>query len=435
MSRYVRFGNTLLTMMLAGFAVRIIVVACMYSMHLNPILDHWKFGWEMGRVARSLYAGQGFSSPLFEPSGSTAWMAPGYPLLLAAMFKLFGLFSTASIWAILTLNSIFGVVTIAAVYKIALRVFGEATAKIAGWTWAVFPYSIYLSAGRVWENTLTTMLMTLLFLLTLELEEKPTLGKWLGWGAMWGLGALVSPALTGALPFLGLWIAWRHQKRGVGWLPQAAVAALFFWALLSPWMLRNWETFHRFIPLRDNFWLELHVGNNGDTSDVTPDSSHPSNSIIERAEWNRLGELGYMEAKKHEVIGFIKAHPAFFAWVTVRRFVYTWTGFWTLDPKFLHEEPFHIPNVLFTTTLTLFLLLGLQRAWSNGYRESITPVLLLVIAFPFIYYLTHPSMDYRHPIDPMIVIMGGYAVVEWMERRAVVPREGEAVEELIATGD
>lgn len=404
-------------MMTAGLVLRLVAVAFMVTNHLNPILDHWKFGWEMGRVARSLYQGSGFSSPLFEPSGPTAWMAPGYPLLLASVFKVFGLFTTASAWAILTLNSIFGVVTIIPVVNIARRFFGKRVAMYSGWVWAFFPYSVYLSAGRVWENTLTTMLFSFIMWLTLELAESPTMAKWLGWGALWGLGALISPAMVGTLPFLGLWVAYRHHRDGHKWFLRAAMASLVFWVIMSPWVIRNYVVFGKFIPLRDNFWLEMHVGNNGDTSDVTPDSAHPSNSPIEFAQWEQLGEVRYMDAKKVQTKQFISDHTGFFAWLTVRRFAYTWTGFWSLDSKFLADEPFHIPNVIFSATMTFLLLLGFHFARQSGIGRDSIPLLIGIICFPMVYYFTHPSMDYRHPIDTIIVIFGTYAVLEAVERK------------------
>ena len=101
--------------------------------------------------------------------------------------------------------------------------------------------------------------------------------------------------------------------------------------------------------------MEVHVGYNGDTSDVTPDSAHPTTSTIEYAQWRRLGEIGFMDAKKAEAVSFIRQHPGFFAWVTVRHIVNMWTGFWSLDPKFLADEPFHIPNVFFATAMTVLL--------------------------------------------------------------------------------
>jgi hypothetical protein len=35
---------------------------------------------------------------------------------------------------------------------------------------------------------------------------------------------------------------------------------------------------------------------------------------------------------------------------------------------------------------------------------------VVLIIYPTIYYITHPTMDYRHGIDPLIVVLAVYAV-------------------------
>jgi hypothetical protein len=94
-----------------------------------------------------------------------------------------------------------------------------------------------------------------------------------------------------------------------------------------------------------------------------------------------------------------------------------WTGFWSLDPKFLADEPFHIPNTFFATAMTLLLIGGLRYAWLNGKGQEVFPLVLILVTFPMVYYITHSSMDYRHPLDPIIVIMDCYCVLEWRRRR------------------
>ena len=54
------------------------------------------FGWEMGWTARSIFLGQGFSSPYQQLTGPTALVPPLYPYLLAGIFKLFGLYTAQS---------------------------------------------------------------------------------------------------------------------------------------------------------------------------------------------------------------------------------------------------------------------------------------------------------------------------------------------------
>ncbi len=411
-------SHSLYFMFLVALAIRIAVSAVMVPEFLDPFRDHWHFGWEMGRIARSICEGRGFSSPFFDPSGPTAMLPPTYPYLVAACMRLFGGFTVATTIAVLTLNSVFASLTVIPIYFLAKRVLDERTAMVAGWAWVFFPYSIYLAGGRIYSDALTCLIASLLWLQTIRLEQSRAIRDWLVWGLLWGFAGLVSPVLLGPLPFLAIWLAARRSRAGLAWFWPGVLAACMLLAVLAPWTIRNYRAFGRLIPLRDGFWMEVHVGNNGDTSDVTPDSAHPTTSPMEYAQWRRLGEIGFMDAKKTEALSFIREHPGFFAWVTVRHVVNMWTGFWSLDPKFLADEPFHIPNVFFATAMTLLAVGGLRSAWLAGKGAAVFPLVLILVTFPMVYYITHSSMDYRHPLDPILVMMDCYCVLEWRRRRA-----------------
>lgn len=418
-ARFASGPRALYSMFFVALGIRIAVSAVMVPEFLDPYRDHWHFGWEMGRIARNICEGRGFSSPFFDPSGPTAMLPPAYPYLVALCMKLFGGFTVATTMAVLTLNSLFASLTVIPVYFLAKRVLDERTALVSGWTWAFFPYSIYLAGGRIYSDALTCLIAALLWLQTLRLKDSSTIRDWLVWGALWGAAGLVSPVLLGPLPFLAIWLAMKRSRAGRPWLLPGVLAACVLVAIVAPWTLRNYRAFHRFIPLRDGFWMEVHVGYNGDTSDVTPDSAHPTTSPVEYAEWRRLGEIGFMDAKKAQAIRYIDAHPGFFAWVTARHVLNMWTGFWSLDPTFLAGEPFHIPNTFFAAAMTLLLIGGLRYAYRNGRGEAVFPLLIILVTFPLVYYITHSSMDYRHPIDPIIVIMDCYWVLEWRRRKAI----------------
>jgi len=416
-----------LRMVVVALIIRLAVSAAMVSEFLDGFRNHWHFGWEMGQIAGSICQGRGFASPFFDPSGPTAMLMPAYPYLLAGCMRLFGSYSAASAMAILTLNSIFASVTVLPIYFLARRIFDERVAVIAGWTWVFFPYSIYLSGGRIYSDTLTCLIASLLWLQTVRLRDSRVTEDWLLWGALWGLGGLVSPTLLAPLPFVAAWLAWQRRKANLAWLRPGLLAACVVVAMIAPWTVRNYRTFHRVIPLRDGFWMEVHVGYNGDTSDVTPDSAHPTTSPVEYAQWQRLGEIGYMDTKKAEALAFITQHPKFVAWMTVRHFINMWTGFWSVDPSFLAREPFYIPNIFLTSAITLLLLGGLRFTWSEGKGQDVFPLALILATYPLVYYITHSSMDYRHPLDPIIVIMGSYCVLEWRRRLATKGSRSEAL--------
>src|SRR6185437_11663097 len=91
---------------LIALLLRLLVITAGHTYRITPRRDHFQFGWEMGRIARSLATGQGFSSPTDLYTGPSAWAPPVYPYILAGVFKLFGVYSNLSGWVILTFNSI-----------------------------------------------------------------------------------------------------------------------------------------------------------------------------------------------------------------------------------------------------------------------------------------------------------------------------------------
>ena len=99
-----RGERTFFWTVIAALAVRLAVMAFVYPTALSPARDHWRFGGEAGRIARSLATGQGYSSPYFADTGPTAWLAPVFPLLLAGVFKSFGVYTKGAALAILSFD-------------------------------------------------------------------------------------------------------------------------------------------------------------------------------------------------------------------------------------------------------------------------------------------------------------------------------------------
>jgi hypothetical protein len=128
-----------------------------------------------------------------------------------------------------------------------------------------------------------------------------------------------------------------------------------------------------------------------------------------------MGEIAYMDWKAQQARAFIGAHPAWYARMCLRRAVYLWTGFWSLNRDYLALEPMDPPNIPFATALTLLALAGLARAWRARRFEAFRYGGVLFL-FPLIYYFTHPEPYHLRPLDPLIVIMGCYAILQWRER-------------------
>jgi len=120
--------------------------------------------------------------------------------------------------------------------------------------------------------------------------------------------------------------------------------------------------------------------------------------------------LNYMAEKERQAFDFISGHPGWFARQTVRRIVYLWTGYWSLDSRYLEQEPLDPPNIFFCSALTALALLGMWRALRKDFSAAL-PYALVLIVFPLVYYVTHPEVYYRRQIDPMFLVLGVFAVV------------------------
>ena len=392
-------------MVIAALAVRLAVIPFLYRDWLDPfVLEHWAFG----RVARSLVAGHGFGN-VFADTGPTAVVSPVYAYLLAGVFRLLGTYTPASIVTALALNSLFSALTCIPVFLLARRCFNPRAAKWAGWGWAFSPYGIYYGADWAWSTCLVTLLLAVLFLWALRLEESGRWRDWLGFGALGGAAALTEPVVLSVVPLLGLWTCWRRLRKRQSWALPMTVAALGALAVMVPWLVRNYEIFHQFIPIRSGFGLELYIGNSADSLHWVDRSLHPNHSDAELAEYAQRGELAYMAHKAQQARQYIRSHPAQYVYRVMRRVVYIWTGFWSFDRAYLAEEPLDVPNIFLSTTMTVLALGGLRRVYRADAGLA-SRFAIVFVFFPLAYYFSHPETYYFRPVDPLIVVLAAYFV-------------------------
>ena len=218
-----------------AFAVRVLYLTLAHTYRIHPQDDHMLFGQEMGRIARALATGFGFSDPFRGHTGPTAWVGPLYPLILAGVFKLFGVFTAQSAWVILTINSLFSALTARTTWEIAERCFNRNVARWSAWIWALYPAAMQYAVRWVWDTSLTTFLFSWVLVVALRMRSPDPPGltsrRWALLGLLWGLTGLSNPALLIFLPVCGLWVlagAGRRQTGGV------LLAAALFLACLGP---------------------------------------------------------------------------------------------------------------------------------------------------------------------------------------------------------
>jgi hypothetical protein len=369
--------------------------------------DNFGFGWEMGRIGAAIASGHGFSNPFGPTTGPTAWEPPLYPYLVAGVFKVFGIYSQASAFVLLTINSVCSALTCVPIFLIARRIFSEKVAVGSGWAWALLPNVMFWCTRWIWETSLSALLLSVIIWLALTLEDREGMLPWFEFGLLWGVAALNSTVLLSFLPAAGLWAWIRRARRGKRSLAGVALASFVFFACIAPWLVRNYDTFGKFIFMRDNFGAELRLGN-GPGADgnlmLYLDATH---DVYAMQQFQAMGELRYIAMRKQQALDYIRADYGRFAGLCIRRIVYFWAG----PPK--ETQPWWLSsakNLLFLTSSVL-MFWGLGRALRL--RKTGAGLLFwLILLYPAIFYAVYPGQRYRHPIEPEMTMLCVFVISE-----------------------
>jgi len=385
-----KVGSSPILIFIVAMATRLSVL--LHFVPLHPWADFYENN-EPSRIAWALVSGFGYSSPWpHTPIAPTAQQPPVYPLLLAGIFKVAGAYSLASLWIAIGLNGLFSALTAILILRIGKRDFSDAVGILAAWFWALWIYEAVVSI-RLWESALTALLLALTLLWLPRLAESGRGWYWVTFGLLAGMAVQTNTTMLAMVPCFYVWV-WARKAKEVS-AKMLMVSFSAFLLALVPWTVRNYVVFDRLLPLRDNFGLELWVGNH---EGVYESHRYPIDfPLLDPTEYNQLGELRFMEATREAAFHFIRAHPGVFVLLCARRVV----GFW-INPK---------GSWWFAVSLLAWLGLGLALRK----RAEVLTYLCVIVFFPLVYYITHTFPTYRHPIEPVVILLAAYALWSGIE--------------------
>jgi hypothetical protein len=369
------------------------------------------FAQETGSIASALVRGKGFSSPFGRETGPTAWLTPVYPLLVAGVFRVFGIFTNASFFAVVFLNALFSSAVGIAIFHAGKRIAGLGVACGAAWLWALFPNAVMVPFEWVWDTSLSAVLGATILWATLELAESQRLRDWCGYGLLWGFTLMTNPSLGSLLPFLLGWAAYHaHRKNNLRIAKPALAAAGMAILCCVPWTVRNYVQFHRLVPLRSNFPLELYIGNNANYATrqfVWPPRITKEGELLR---YFKMSETAFMDEEERKALEFMRAHPKIVMELTGERFVTFWTGLPEPVQAFRSTDEWLIRVLLVCNTVAAIgALAGIVVLIRRGSPYAF-PAAAYPVVYPWLYYVTHPNLRYRHPIDPVVLLLLAVAV-------------------------
>lgn len=311
-----------------------------------------------------------------------AFVTPGYPVFLAGTYYTARLLNTGPLITTRVFQVIISVGSVFLVYNIARRAGGPKVAGLAGLFAAAYLPS-FMANNRILTEVLFSFLqLAYLYSLIIAIEKDRFCWQALS-GAVLGLAVLVRPAVAPFLiiPYLILLVV----RRDIKYLSYMLVAVFAFCVVMSPWWVRNYLVFDKFIMFATQTGNPMLRGT--DPYDVY-DKFGPS--IIKNVPDEQMSQVAVQR-----IIHGLKTDPGLWIkWFTVGKLSYMWLKPWGVTAAWAKQ-----------LHLVVFVIIGWAGTFVNlSDREMRWPALLVlfttVMQLAFI-----PIERYMYPLTMIMSVM------------------------------
>ena len=385
----------------AALAIRIVfVLATPHYTLVHDALDYQNH-------AVSIAGGHGFALSYGRP---TAFRPPAYPIFLAAVYAITG---PDVQWGRIA-NAFVGTGIVALIGLIAFQLWGRRVALIA-----LALGAVYIPLILVGQSIMSEPLFVLCLLGAIACVLKSTRWPWVvAAGVLMGLAILGrANAIILLLPLAAaVWRGWRAP------LVLCVAAAL----TVAPWTIRNYDTFHAFVPVSTQFGSALAGTYN---SEAKADKVNPASwRTLKRVDdyrpiYNRIRTTPEPVLEKQlrdASLEFIKAHPGYVltvAYWTTRRMLDLAGMDWSIHTAatISATRGWAIAGVV---CFWVYALLALAGAFTRPARAA--PLWLWAVPllmYLSVVFLVVETPRYRTAIDPFIVLLAALAVSRVTTRR------------------
>lgn len=286
-----------------------------------PKSDDLPLGSEYFYIGKSLAEGRGFTSPFRVASGPTAWMPPGLPVLIGALYTITG---RSEFWTAVLLHSC----SVGCVFVTWRCIFRFSI--LAGISPLFITIGFFVCLYAQWQDVFRSthdspflMFMAAWILLSCfrngnqSVSSPPTILSTLRWGSLGGLTSLLSPALLVA--WLVCTAMLYVQRRS-----HLVLAMLVMLMIQSPWLIRNYLCFGQLVPIKSNAAFEAALASRTTTGVLTPlsFSGHPYVDEQEAIRHAELGEIEYIRVRAVEMRSSVEVRPVWLYQVVQRAAAY-----------------------------------------------------------------------------------------------------------------
>jgi hypothetical protein len=373
--------------------------------------------YELERTAISFAQTGVYGNPYALPTGPSAHVSPGYTLILAAIFKLFGTGSTGELVKQILASAITALQT-ALILPIARALRLDMRAGfLAAIFCALFPLKFGTETMGDWEAPYTAIALMLVSVLMARIyrSSRFSIRHAVLAGFVWGIGILFASlllALFGVFLLVNFVVAWHKDRLGC---PRfCLIECLIVAVCLAPWAIRNDRALGAPILTRTNLGIELQVSNN-DIANADEHlilvrgvyrTYHPFQSPDEALKVRQIGEVAYNWRAEKEALTWIREHRKRFLQLTMQRVRLFW---------FYMNPSMPLPQRVKFGSLALIHLIGLLGLIDLFRRNSRTALVFVVIlaVYPILNYFIHVGPRQSYPVDWILDLLMCTALVRF----------------------
>ncbi|MFC1923238.1 glycosyltransferase family 39 protein [Chloroflexota bacterium] len=357
------------------------------------------------------------------PTAHWSYLYTGY---LIAIYKLLGQVPLA---ARIVQAIVVGLLQPYLVYRIGRYLFSSTAGLAAAMLTALYSYFIYYSATLMTEPFYIVAILASLWISmrlvkaeTTEVEESSSGNSkkriWMAilLGFTLGAAVLLRQLFLLFIPFLFIWIWWASGRKNI---KNLVISAMIIILLVLPFTIFNYLRFERFVLLNTNagfafFWSNHPIYGTQFRPLLTDEMGSYLDLIPQ--ELLTLNEAALDQELLGRGIGFIVQDPWRFVLLSISR-IPPYFMFWPSSSSGL------ISNIARVTSFGImwpFMLYGLYRSFVSRRKPLIVQPIFLLYLFVFVYSMIHiltwTMVRYRLPVDAVLLVFAGLAVVDLAAR-------------------
>jgi 4-amino-4-deoxy-L-arabinose transferase-like glycosyltransferase len=365
---------------------------------------------------------------VYQVGGAGARRTPGYPLFIVGCTKLLGDANPlvppplSQLRAVLIAQALLGALVVGMVWSLAQSMFaGDSmlrhAAIWAGLVAAFDPFSISLGAMILSETLFTVALVASVWCAMKSVEGERNRSVWvIAAGVAAGFAVLVRPSGLLLVP-IGLIAIGRRWG-----LRNAFVSIAAFALVMTPWVIRNANVYHAFVPTTLNVGESLYDGWNPEAEGGSNMAFVDRRKLAHGAAQTPADEIAEDAFWKREAIDWAKNHPGRVLELAARKLARFWSP-WPNAAEF-QSTAVVVGCGLFSLIAYGGAMVGLV-VLRRGSWQTVLLALTPAVYFMALHAVFVSSVRYRVPAMPMLELLTGVGLA-WLTNRRLATKGKEA---------